>query len=101
MHFGLPVPARPATVLKPSSFISLRGTLFAFRRGDRSGGGPKDVWGGRIGDHGWLTRPASSNKTLLRGSDDSRFATADPADPAPTMCFSTEAGPHQSTAARY
>jgi len=38
--------------------------------------------GRAIGDHGWLTHPASSNKTLLHGSDDRRFATAAPPDPA-------------------
>ena len=37
-----------------------------------------------IGDHGWLARPASSNNTLLRRSEDSRFVTAAPADPPPT-----------------
>jgi hypothetical protein len=35
-----------------------------------------------MNDQGWLARPASSNSTLLRGSADSRFATAAPAEPA-------------------
>jgi hypothetical protein len=37
-----------------------------------------------MNDQGWLARPASSNSTLLRGSADSRFVTAAPAEPAPT-----------------
>src|SRR6202035_4738569 len=37
-----------------------------------------------MNDQGWLGRPASSNNTLLRESADSRFATAAPAEPAPT-----------------
>ena len=37
-----------------------------------------------IRDHGWLSLPASSTNTLCLPSALSRFASTDPADPAPT-----------------
>ena len=37
------------------------------------------------GESGWLALPASSNNTLVRSSALKRFASAHPAEPAPTM----------------